>query len=129
VSSYAFPKALRLLKSADFQAVFANAPFRASHQHLLILSRTNGFDHARLGLIIAKKNIRLAVGRNRVKRQIRESFRKHQQQLHGLDVIVLARRGLDECDNSAIEKMLSKQWQRIARKRDQAAAKPQEQTP
>ena len=129
MSSYAFPKALRLLKSADFQAVFANAPFRASHQHLLILSRANGLGHARLGLIIAKKNIRLAVNRNRVKRLIRESFRMHQQQLQDLDVIVLARRGLDECDSSTIEKMLSKQWQRIARKRDQAAATPQAETP
>jgi ribonuclease P protein component len=129
VSSYAFPKALRLLKSTDFQVVFANAPFRASHQHLLILSRANGLDHARLGLIIAKKNIRLAVNRNYVKRRIRESFRMHQQQLQGLDVIVLARRGLDECDGSSIEKMLSKQWQRIARKRDQAAAQPQDDTP
>ncbi|WP_049723032.1 ribonuclease P protein component [Gilvimarinus polysaccharolyticus] len=126
MSSYAFTKAVRLLKSADFQAVFANAPYRASHQHLLILSRANNLDHARLGLVIGKKNIRLAVNRNYVKRHIRESFRHHQQQLQGLDVIVLARKGMDECDGKSIEKMLAKQWQRIARKRDQAAATPQD---
>lgn len=129
MSSFAFPKALRLLKSPDYQAVFANAPFRASHQHLLILSRANGLPQGRLGLVVGKKTIRLAVNRNYVKRHIRESFRHHQQQLHGLDVIVLARRGLDECSGRSIETLLAKQWQKISRKRDQAATKPQDQTP
>lgn len=128
MSRYAFPRTLRLIKSAEFEAVFANAPFRASHQHLLILSRSNHSDSARLGLIIAKKNIRLAVQRNRIKRLIRESFRLQQHQLRGLDVIVLARKGLDECDNSAIEKMLKKQWQRIIRKRDTVTLSTQDKT-
>ncbi len=120
-TSLAFRKHQRLLNARDFKSVFDDAPFRASHQHLLLLSRSNQTDSARLGLVIAKKNIRHAVDRNRVKRLIRESFRQHQHQLAGLDVIVLARRGLDELDNPSIYKLLSKQWQRIIRKRDQAS--------
>lgn len=118
MSSFQFRKQQRLLNANDFKAVFADAPYRASHQHFLILSRDNGSDTARLGLVIAKKNIRLAVNRNRVKRLIRESFRHHQQQLAGLDVIVLARRDLDELDSPALLHALDKQWLRITRKRD-----------
>lgn len=123
MSSKAFTKQQRLLNSAAFQSVFDNAPIRASHQNILMLSRPNDDSPARLGLVIAKKNIRLAVDRNRVKRLIRESFREHQQHLYGLDVIVLARRGLAELDNAQIFKLLAKQWQRLEHKK---AQKPRE---
>lgn len=125
MSSNAFTKQQRLLKPAEFKAVFDNAPFRASHQFILMLSRPNATDTARLGLVIAKKNIRLAVDRNRVKRLIRESFRQHQQHLCGLDVIVLARRGLAELDNEQIFKLLAKQWLRLARKKSQTTQEAQ----
>ncbi len=120
VSAYTFTRQQRLLTPAQFQAVFQDAPFRASHQQLLILSRPNDLPVARLGLVIAKKHIRQAVGRNRVKRLIRESFRHRQQQLAGLDVIVLARGGLDTLDNRQLLLQLEHQWQRIIRKRDQS---------
>lgn len=122
VTEFAFRKQHRLLTSPQFQAVFANAPYRASHQHLLVLSRANGLDYGRLGLVIGKKNIKKAVDRNRVKRLIRESFRHHQSLLKGLDVIVIARRGLDGLDNPSMTRTLAKQWQRIARKRDKDQA-------
>lgn len=116
MSEYAFPKSLRLLGSSDFQAVFDKSPFRASHQHLLILARPNSLDAPRLGLVIAKKYIRLAVERNRVKRLIRESFRHQQQYLTGLDVIVLARKGMGDLSNATLTEQLNHQWQRVIRK-------------
>jgi len=135
VSSLGFNKSLRLLTSSDFQAVFDDAPFRASHKHFLILARPsaaylNSGSQAqlsctplppRLGLVIAKKNIRLAVQRNRLKRLIRETFRLKQEELAGLDIIVLARRGMDEQDNQQLIKQLNQQWQRIIKKARKAA--------
>ncbi|HEY7883958.1 MAG TPA: ribonuclease P protein component [Cellvibrionaceae bacterium] len=125
---YTFSKHQRLLTPADFRAVFNDAPYRASHQHLLILSRPNQLAVARLGLVIAKKHIRLAVNRNKVKRVIRESFRQRQQQLAGLDVIVLARSGMGEMDKATLSKQLDTQWQRIVRKH-QATNRNGEQAP
>ena len=116
MTKHTFPKSLRLLGSGDFQAVFENAPFRASHQHLLILARSNSLPVARLGLVIAKKHVRHAVERNRIKRLIRESFRHRQQSLAGLDVIVLARKGMGELSNPVITEQLNQQWQRVLRK-------------
>lgn len=122
MTKLAFPKSLRLLHSGDFQTVFDNPPFRASHQHLLILARPNHFERPRLGLVIAKKHVRLAVQRNRMKRVIRESFRHRQQTLTGLDVIVLARKDMASLDNRQLRQQLEQQWQRIVRKH--SACKP-----
>ena len=115
-----FGKTSRLLKASDYKRVFDHAPFRASHENLLILSRSNELDHARLGLVVAKKNVRLAVSRNRFKRLVRESFR--QQHLPPIDVIVLARRNADVLSNSDLLSLLDQLWKRVAKKASKALA-------
>ena len=116
INGHAFSKSMRLLNSNDFQTVFDDAPLRTSHQHLLFLARQNQLDRPRLGLVIAKKHIRHAVDRNRMKRLIRETFRAKQQQLAGIDVIVLARKGMHETTNVVLIEQLNKQWQGLIRK-------------
>ena len=49
--------------------------------------------------MIGKKNVKLAVQRNRLKRLIRESFRHNQETLAGWDIVVIARKGLGELEN------------------------------
>jgi ribonuclease P protein component len=126
VSSRAFSKTLRLLNASDYQSVFDDAPFRASHKHILILARPGNSDAPRLGLVIAKKNIRHAVQRNRIKRIARETFRHQQDNLAGIDAIVLARRDLDQLDNKALHKLFNQQWQRIIKKANKSQAESSE---
>lgn len=121
----AFTKSMRLLNSKDFQTVFDDAPLRTSHQQFLVLARLNTLDRPRLGLVIAKKHIRHAVDRNRMKRLIRETFRVKQQQLAGIDVIVLARKGMHEVTNAALIEQLNGQWQRLIRKLQKAKSEQQ----
>lgn len=111
---HAFTKQARLLTAKQFQYVFDQAPVRASHPSLLILAKPNGLSFARLGLVIGKKHIKTAVGRNRIKRLIRESFRT--RQLPALDVIVLARGGADNLDNDEARRILNGLWKRISKK-------------
>ena len=114
-----FSKALRLLTPADFKQVFDAAELRVSSKELLILARINRFDHPRLGLVIAKKHVRRAVQRNRIKRVIRESFRHRQAALldaRGIDTIVLARVGIDKLDNPALQHLLDGLWRQLQRK-------------
>ncbi len=114
-----FPKALRLLTPADFKQVFDAADVRVSCKELLILGRANPFKRPRLGLVIAKKHIRLANQRNRVKRAVRETFRLQQHNLNshcGIDTIVLARAGLDKLDNPSLHALLRQLWQQVQRK-------------
>ena len=82
---------------------------------------TGATSPARLGLVIAKKHVRLAVQRNRVKRQLRESFRRHQQVLVGLDIVVLARPGLGKLDNATLRAMIDAQWQRLLKQQRKQA--------
>ncbi len=123
-----FPKSLRLLEANDFKQVFDDAPFRASHQHFLILARSNQLNIGRLGLVVAKKHLRLAVERNRFKRLIRESFRTRQHAFAGLDVIVLSRKGLENLTNTEFSLQLDQQWQRIFKKARQHRLRSQPQT-
>ena len=114
-----FSKALRLLTPADFKQVFDGADLRVSSKELLILARINRFDHPRLGLVIAKKHVRRAVQRNRIKRVIRESFRHRQAALlgaQGIDTIVLARGGADKLDNPALQRLIDGLWHQLQRK-------------
>ena len=110
-----FGKARRLLNAKDYSRVFDGAEARASHKHLLLLARTNNEPGHRLGLVIAKKNVRLAVQRNRIKRVAREVFRNLPQSEPPLDVILLARRGLDQLDNAELSSILRQQWQKLVR--------------
>ena len=90
-----FPKSSRLLKPSDYGKVFDDVQLRVSHRHFLILATPNTLGHARIGLVFSKKNLKLAVQRNRVKRRVRETFR-HEEGYPALDIVVLGRRGLTE---------------------------------
>ncbi len=116
VAEFPFDKTKRLLKAADFKPVFDNAQFKISSKGLLFLSKHNRINNPRLGLVIAKKNIRLAVQRNRLKRIIRESFRLNQANIPNLDIVVLARKGLDAMDNSELQQHVAKLWQQLQHK-------------
>jgi len=109
-----FGKAKRLLNAQDYSRVFDKPDAKAFHKNLLLLAKTNGSPGHRLGLVIAKKNVRLAVQRNRIKRVAREFIRKGPDGI-SLDVIVLARRGLDQLDNAELASLFQQQWNKLVR--------------
>lgn len=108
-----FPKCSRLLRPADFRRVFEGAE-RVGNRHLTLLARANGLSHPRLGLAISKKNVRRAVDRNRIKRQIRERFRAFQDTIGGFDVVVLARPGIAQLHNRDLRAVLDRLWLELA---------------
>ena len=115
-ASASFGKAKRLLNASDYSRVFDGAEAKASHKHLLLLAKRNNEPGHRLGLVIAKKNVRLAVQRNRIKRIAREVFRQLPESEQHLDVVLLARRGLDQLDNTELSSILQQQWQKLIRR-------------
>jgi ribonuclease P protein component len=82
----------------------------------VVLARINDLEQPRLGLAIAKKKIRRAVDRNKLKRLIRESFRTHQILLTGLDLIVLKRSEDMSESNAQYLNSLSLHWEKLAGK-------------
>jgi len=107
-----FTRQQRLLTARDYQFVFAK-PYKSSDRYLTILARDNNLLEARLGLAIAKKRIKFAVARNRLKRLIRESFR--QQQVANLDYVVLAKNEANQADNRVLLNSLAKHWHKLSR--------------
>ena len=117
-SAFRFPPSLRLKTPADFQNVFA-CPVKSTDQYFTLLAIKNSIDHPRLGLAIAKKNIKNAVDRNKIKRVTRESFRLQQHQLSTLDIVVLARRDVAKIPSAVLTKSLTKHWHKLVEKCDQ----------
>ena len=110
--NFGFPPQLRLKKPAEYKKVFAK-PVKSSDTYFTILAIKNDFDHPRLGLAIAKKNIKKAVHRNVIKRAVRENFRMQQQTLGNIDIVVLARREAVDAPLELLRKSLEKHWLRL----------------
>jgi ribonuclease P protein component len=87
---YAFPRSARLLTAADYACVFKKNQ-RFSDHYWTILVHTDKRIPSKLGLAIAKKRAKRAVDRNKIKRIARESFRTHQHQFIGLQLVVMNR--------------------------------------
>ena len=127
MGEHCFSRRSRLLNASEYQAVFSDAAFKASHRYLLLLATPNQTQHHRLGLVIAKKNVKLAVQRNRIKRLVRESFRHlepsdaviestpalNSTATAGLDIVFLARKGCDQLDNAELSSILRRQWSKL----------------
>ena len=78
----AFARRYRLTRTDEFSSVFGFR--RAIRGSLLIMHyqpRATGLPDARLGMVIGKKLLKKAVDRNRVRRVIREQFRRQRPQL------------------------------------------------
>nr|VFJ47568.1 MAG: ribonuclease P protein component [Candidatus Kentron sp. FM]VFJ55918.1 MAG: ribonuclease P protein component [Candidatus Kentron sp. FM]VFK10702.1 MAG: ribonuclease P protein component [Candidatus Kentron sp. FM] len=107
-----FPPHLRLRRRRDYARVFAN-PCRSADAAVTVLGRRNGCAFPRLGLAISKRWLPRAVARNRIKRLIRESFRTHQQQLRGLDVVVISRSAIANVQSADFSRSLERHFQKI----------------
>jgi ribonuclease P protein component len=71
--------------------------------------------HAQLGVTVSRRVSPKAVARNRIKRQIRESFRQHQHELSGLSLVVTAHPAAHAKDNAQLRASLSKHWERLCK--------------
>jgi ribonuclease P protein component len=109
-----FPEKYRLTKPSDFQEVFKTA-LRHADKKFLVLTRNNDMRFARLGLAISAKRITTAVQRNKVKRLIRESFRRNKNRLKGLDIVVVAQNNIDAENAASLRQTLAELWDRLAR--------------
>ena len=83
-----FPKSSRLCKRGDFLGVYRRGRRFEGELFVVYLLRTQGV--ARLGLTVSRK-VGKATTRNRIKRLIREHFRRRLKQYEGLDLIVEAK--------------------------------------
>ncbi|MBT4837869.1 MAG: ribonuclease P protein component [Methylococcales bacterium] len=107
-----FTRKIRLVEAQDYKFVFSRAN-KISDRNFTLLARKNSLDHPRLGLAIAKKNIKKSVQRNRIKRLIRETFRQSQNDLSQIDVVVMASKKSFLQSNTELLTSLNSLWQKL----------------
>jgi ribonuclease P protein component len=105
----------RILTAAAFDAVYSRR-LRAMDSFFSVNAAPNTLGHARLGLSIGKKAVGNSVARNRVKRQVRESFRQIAAQLPGIDLVVGARNAARTAHNARLRESLDGLWKEIQRR-------------
>lgn len=95
----------RLLRPSDFQAVLRSGR-RARDPYFVVATRANDTGRARLGVTVSRRVSLKAVVRNRIKRQIRESFRHTKPDLPGTDIVVVAYGPAATAANTELKKSL-----------------------
>jgi len=84
-----FPRSARVRKGAEYARVFELA--KRTSDPLLSLHWLASESPARLGLAVSRKADPHAVGRNRIKRALRERFRQLRDRLPGGDYVLVLR--------------------------------------
>jgi ribonuclease P protein component len=110
-----FPRRARLLTPPQFDAVYATR-LRVVDGMFSINAARNTLGYPRLGLSIGSKAAGNSVQRNRVKRQVRESFRKEAGTLPALDLVVGARNGVRTAHNARLRESLAELWTEIRKR-------------
>lgn len=114
---YSFGHDVRLRTAKDYAGVFNHTLFKVHQPCFLILASLSSADtqSRRIGLVVAKKKVRRAHERNRVKRISRESFRLNQHQLLGLDIVVMPKIGIEQVSNADLHQQLNMAWHKLKR--------------
>jgi ribonuclease P protein component len=107
-----FPRSAHLRVSAEFQAVFAESKRLSGTCFRLQVRLAANAEQARLGVTVSKRVDKLSVGRNRIRRQIKESFRLLRTSLPPGDYVLLAKPEAAAADNAALRTELLSLFER-----------------
>ena len=107
------PRSARVLRPADF-ARLRESGRRLNSQQLSIQYCDRDGSGARLGMAVSRRVSKLAVVRNRIRRQIRENFRLHRARLPACDILVIARQSAATQSNTQLRAELETLWSRLA---------------
>ncbi|WP_119395192.1 ribonuclease P protein component [Salinibius halmophilus] len=115
MSRFDYPRSKRLLTARDFKTVFDGVVAKAGTPELLLLATPSASSSPRIGFIVGKKAVKLAVDRNRIKRHFREQFRLASN-LPNIDIIVMAKKGAGELPPEVLSKQSAKLLRKIAQR-------------
>ena len=112
LSSARLPREVRVRRRADFTAL-RNSGGRAGGHCFNLRYAPNALGYARLGLAISKHVSKRAVDRNRLKRLLRESFRRVRNRLPAVDLVVMAREPAAAMEGSRLLPQIDELWEKL----------------
>ena len=98
-----------------FKEIFDSPDQKHSTPNILILSKNNCLGYARVGVAIRKKDTRLAVDRNNIKRKIKGSFLAKVLELPPRDFVVYVKCNMTGKEEE-LKKDLNKAWVKLTEK-------------
>ena len=98
-----------------FQEIFTSPDKKYSTKNILVLSKTNEHGFARIGVAIRKKDTKLAVDRNNIKRKIKGSFLSKVLELPPKDFVVYVKKNLKGKEKD-LKKDLDDIWYKFQKK-------------
>lgn len=107
-----FGRNCRLTRHAEFNRVLRHRTVRLSIDPFVAFAAPGQTGEPRLGMIVGKRQLPRAVDRNRIKRLIRDSFRKARARLPGFDIVVQLVRPISDQD---VKTVLDGIWDGLAR--------------
>lgn len=101
MNSTRFPRTARVRARSDFDRIFKHGR-RVALPVLALHFQADDTIAPRLGLAVSRKVDPHAVGRNRIKRVLRDAFRHVRAELAGGDYVVVARPGASRCSGEEL---------------------------
>lgn len=111
-AQHGLSRSRRLRTPAEFKTTLKST-WRGRDEFFGVYVIPNPYPYGRLGLVVSRKASPRAVVRNRIKRQVREAFRRYQEKLGGLDIVVVASAKAGPAPAPVLRTSLQQLWDKV----------------
>ena len=111
---YHFSSDWRIRTTAVFQYVYSKRQ-RLSGRYYLLYYLDNNIGHSRLGVVASKRSVKKAVIRNRVRRMVKEVFRRKKNRLPSFDLIFIAKARASEANSRELYKCINRLLEQLVK--------------
>jgi ribonuclease P protein component len=114
LGEYSFPKAARILKCPEFIRL-SKSGTKIQNRHFIFLYSRSRREYSRIGITVSRK-VGDAVVRNRIKRLVRENFRRMRPMIFGAwDINIIAKRNAAKLSGDEVGSSLAQLFEGIHR--------------
>ena len=103
------------MKPSEFQTIYKHGQWVANRELVANFKSQNNHT-SRIGITVSKKVSKRAIDRNRIKRQIREWFRRKKLLCADFDLIITAKPSVIIKTNQEIQHSLNDLWRKVQKK-------------